>query len=488
MGLVFDLGVVGVSHVGFFGFGWLFFLWKLFKNYEVKVVGVQIAFATMFTLSCSLLQLLVFEVAGVTARETREVLWKIDLMAMVALLVLFLPLYMFYTLLRDRGHAHSTSLGWGGVCTGVYLFVFWKVGDPFPLVTEASGLFSLEQGIGRIGVLGVTVMAVLAGYGAVECPYRYLEYFVRAVTPAQVRAHEGRVLTTLSYILSKKKRLLVLQNGGPSGRGGSSYGGGGGRVSLRTARSQARERRGSGGEKKGGMLSSLFSSAMAMVTGGDSDSAMAKELEIEIDALEKVAQQLYLELVELRREEARVRFARTLKGKVFNFAGYFLSVYCVYKITMCAANIIFDRRANTDPASRGFDLLMRIFGLSVEQHWKTLITFVMIGVMVLASVRGFLNNLMKIFASIASVFSSNVLVLVMAYVMGSYFVSTILLMRMNLPLEYRVAVTQVLGSIEFQFYHRYFDVIFIVSSASAVLSIVFLRASSAARSKELYAQ
>ena len=52
-----------------------------------------------------------------------------------------------------------------------------------------------------------------------------------------------------------------------------------------------------------------------------------------------------------------------------------------------------------------------------------------------------------------------------------YFVSTVLLMRMNMPAQYRVIITEVLGELQFSFYHRWFDVIFLVSALS---SIVFL--------------
>lgn len=49
-----------------------------------------------------------------------------------------------------------------------------------------------------------------------------------------------------------------------------------------------------------------------------------------------------------------------------------------------------------------------------------------------------------------------------------YFCSSVLLMRMNMPPEYRVIITEVLGGLHFNFYHRWFDVIFLVSALSTI--------------------
>jgi hypothetical protein len=48
-------------------------------------------------------------------------------------------------------------------------------------------------------------------------------------------------------------------------------------------------------------------------------------------------------------------------------------------------------------------------------------------------------------------------------------------MRMNLPLEYRRIVTEVLGDIEFHFYHHWFDFIFVVSATLTMMGLFVAR-------------
>lgn len=63
------------------------------------------------------------------------------------------------------------------------MVMFWKIGNPFPILSSKHGIFSIEQLVSRLGVIGVTVMALLSGFGAVNYPYSSMEYFMKLVKP-----------------------------------------------------------------------------------------------------------------------------------------------------------------------------------------------------------------------------------------------------------------------------------------------------------------
>jgi len=198
----------------------------------------------------------------------------------------------------------------------------------------------------------------------------------------------------------------------------------------------------------------------------------------ETRTLEEFGRALFSEINELRVEKARIVFSQTWLGRFYNFLGYFFSVYCVYKIFMSTINIVFDRKVSIDPVSRGIGIVLRFLYVPIDvPFWSQQISFLLVGIIIATSIRGFLNYLMKFFYEYSNSVSSNNIVLLLAQVMGMYFVSAILLIRMSMPLEYRLIITQVLGDISFNFYHRWFDFIFIPSALLTILLFVLLNKS-----------
>ncbi|XP_034234269.1 Golgi pH regulator isoform X2 [Thrips palmi] len=324
----------------------------------------------------------------------------------------------------------------------LYIYLFWKVGDPFPILSPKQGIFSIEQGISRIGVIGVTVMALLSGFGAVNYPYTSMAYFMRQVSPGDIQAIEKRLMQTMDLIVVKKKRIALAKRG----------------VQVHGSQS--------------GPTSPSIWNMLRTVTSKESPETDVKQLKQDVGALEELSRQLFLEAHDLHNMQERLEWATTWKGKYFNFLGYFFSLYCLWKIFISTINIVFDRVGKKDPVTKGLEIAVHWIGLDMDvAFWSQHVSFFLVGCIVVTSIRGLLLTLTKFFYAISSSKSSTIIVLILAQIMGMHFVSSVLLIRMNMPPEYRVIITEVLGDLQFNFYHRWFDVIFLVSALS---SIVFL--------------
>ena len=201
------------SYVLFFGFSYFLFTEWLFRKYERSLLVTGLFSVTLASSLC-MLQLLVFEISGGLSLNMRWSLWRIHLFALILLLLFVLPI-TFWTLLFHQ------NLGWRGrsqillslVFEMIYLWCFWKIGHYFPIISNRSndlhGLWAIEQGVGRIGVLGVSVIAILSGFGVVFTPYSYLSIFAAKVDVGAINAVERRLKQTVEICLQRKGDLFT---------------------------------------------------------------------------------------------------------------------------------------------------------------------------------------------------------------------------------------------------------------------------------------
>ncbi|XP_007438073.1 Golgi pH regulator [Python bivittatus] len=392
MSFLIDSSIMVISQVLFFGFGWLFFMRQLFKDYEVRQYVVQVVFSVTFAFSCTMFELIIFEILGILNSSSRYFHWKLNLCVILLVLVFMVPFYIGYFVVSNIRLLHRHRLLFACVVWLIFMYFFWKLGDPFPILSPKHGILSIEQLISRVGVIGVTLMALLSGFGAVNCPYTYMSYFLRNVTDADILALERRLLQTMDMIISKKKRIAMVHRN--------------------------MFQRGEVHNKTTG-----FWGIIKSVTTSSSGSENLTLIQQEVDALEELSRQLFLETADLHATKVQTR-------DLFN---HFLSVLLQVKF------------------------------------WSQHISFILVGIIIVTSIRGLLITLTKFFYAISSSKSSNVIVLLLAQIMGMYFVSSVLLIRMSMPLEYRTIITEVLGELQFNFYHRWFDVIFLVSALSSIL-------------------
>jgi hypothetical protein len=206
----------------------------------------------------------------------------------------FIPFYICYYVISSFPFIPGGGAGalprrmLTGITFLLYMYAFWRLGDPFPILSPSSPYSSIGQVVSRTGVIGVTIMGILSGFGAVNYPYTSMALFVRPVSAQSIALVERKLLQTLDMVLLKKRRLALNGAKGGSAKSGSWFSWGSG----------AEDRR----------------------------------LEEEIGAVEELSRCLFVELVELRSMQERAEWTKTWRGAYFNFLGYFFSLYCIWKI------------------------------------------------------------------------------------------------------------------------------------------------------------
>lgn len=118
---------------------------------------------------------------------------------------------------------------------------------------------------------------------------------------------------------------------------------------------------------------------------------------------------------------------------------------------------------------------MHYFNVNFDVNfWSQQISFLLVGSIIVGSVRGFLLQLMKAVRVFSYFDQSNVMVLLMAQIMGMYFVSSVLMLRSSIPPQYRSIITDILQGIRFDFYTRWFEIIFLFSALASTIILYFL--------------
>uniref|UniRef100_A0A2K6LTM7 Golgi pH regulator conserved domain-containing protein n=1 Tax=Rhinopithecus bieti TaxID=61621 RepID=A0A2K6LTM7_RHIBE len=155
---------------------------QLFKNCEVRQYVARVTFSVLFAFSCTMFELIMFEILGVLNSRSRYFHWKMKLCNSAD--PGFHGAFLHWLFL------HKQRLLFSCLLWLTFIYFFWKLGDSFPILSPKHGILSIEQFISWVGVIGVTLTALLSGFGAVYCPYTFMSYFLRNVTDTDIVALE----------------------------------------------------------------------------------------------------------------------------------------------------------------------------------------------------------------------------------------------------------------------------------------------------------
>ncbi|CAE7018140.1 GTG2 [Symbiodinium sp. KB8] len=345
------------SHVLLFASANWFFAKLLYRDYEVKQRYIQLLFAATFAASSSMFELMLATVAGFLDPDVRAVAWKVDHWTLIWLAYVALPACFVWTSVRSICYgSHRLAFASAVLSLPPFWYAIYISGR---LIHIDSVSFSADLLMARIGVLGVTVVATLSGFGAVNFPFQSMHSFLRPVTQQQVADVEQRLLRTMRLISARKRQELTLKQ--------------------EESRLSAREEPLSIVGRVAQLVQRPLLSLEALGLNVRGGSATRKQLSTEIQALEAFSRELFVELDELIQARLCELKARTMLGRVMNVLGRCCSAICVYKILMSSINLLLRRGSAQaeDPATRLLTILLLNLRVPVDvSYWAPMLSLI----------------------------------------------------------------------------------------------------------------
>ncbi|KAK3940336.1 putative g protein-coupled receptor protein [Diplogelasinospora grovesii] len=473
-----------------------------------------VTFSATIGLSTVLAELILAEISDshFVNSHARNVALGITVPTLLFMLIVLIPFLEVQSVIAGLGfRSFSTGKGkgkgrWctGGrvalvmqmVAFGGWLFAFWSLGRAVP---EGDYLYGAAGGVGgggfdstgmtigraslrsdsvgelfdggrlsracleRIGVIGISLMALLSGFASVSTPWHFFSdnrsYKRRPITDADIARKQAGLDATNEMLVTKRHRLRSLQR------------------KLAMASEDTAQ-----ASRSAGLVGKMFTSIKGMAGGGGSDAAEIKALQLEISGLETMETNLRGSLNMLKTRQAAHARDGTILGKVLAVPSYAFSVYCIYRILATTLTTL--RRmavghatfSSSDPINRFLGLLAKHWDPKLDQMaWARQISFLLSGVILAASANSVLQTF-HIFAKWAPglLYQAQAnLALLIGQIAATYVISSALLLRSNLPRDVGRSVgDHVLESaLEPGFVDRWFEGWFLIASIATAVGI-----------------
>ncbi|QDS75477.1 hypothetical protein FKW77_004495 [Venturia effusa] len=435
---------------------------KFVGNLSVKRVA-QLVFAANIALSAVLVELILCEISNTLNPTARRLALNITLPALLFLLIIGAPALQLRSIVLATGLSfHGTGKGrirvaWIFEILGLaaWLLAFWYLGHSLLTVylreeSSSKQLHGFSEGcLERIGIIGVSLMASLAGFAAVSAIWQIFGVKDKPVTEAAIARKQVGLESTEEMLASKQSRLRAL------------------------------ERR----QSVSGVQTGIMSKVIGTIRGhGESQERMT--LTLEISGLETMRSSLNSSLYSLRSRRAAQLGAHTVLGRLVTTFNYGFALYCAFRLGNTTLNVI--RRIifssdslahSTDPVTHLLALVARLWDPTLNQAmWSRQISFLLSGAMLLLSFNSALQTfllLSRAFPSLLSAaFGGANFALVVSQVCASYVISSALLLRSNLPREVRGVISDALGApLETQKVDAWFEAWFMGAAFLTALGI-----------------
>ena len=425
--------------------------------------AVAMTFSTTIALSAVLAELILCEISSSLNPAARSLALRITIPTLLFYLIVLIPFLELQSIITASGWSlKRTSKGqipkiaWLLQALGFTLWImgFWWLGKGIPgtyiySIVEQEGKGLGEACLERVGIIGVSIMALLSGFAAVSAPWQTFMARTKQVTEADVARKQAGLDATNEMLEAKKSRLRALQH--------------------KVAESP---------------VEGFMTKVIGTIRGGG-DAQEIKALQLEIAGLETMAINLSSSLSLLQNRLAYSRRSSSPVGRLCLVpASYGFAIYCIYRILttslaalrrLLSSDTTAFTTSNSDPINRVLSLIANTFHPTLDQlAWSRQISFALSGIILLASFNSVLQTfhmLTKLSPSLVHQTQAN-LALLVAQVCATYMISSALLLRSNLPSEMRSAVSEALGSpLEPGFVEAWFDGWFLLASLATAAGI-----------------
>ena len=415
--------------------------------------AAAITFCITIALSAVLAELIFCEISNIVDPAAR----KLALEATIS--ILLVSLVFITSALEIHSLTSAISLlgsGWRRVwlglildCIGLtaWLASFWWVGKAVIHKGEDQRHGFSKGSLERIGVIGISLMASLAGFAAISSIWQTFGVKVRRVTDADI-ARKKHGLEAAQDLLSEKQSRL-----------------------------RALERKTADQPQQG-----FFGRMVGSIRGQKPEIQEMMSLQLEVSGLEAMQASLTQSLSVLQTRHTAQQQAGTAYGRVCLSTSYVFSLYCVYRIGATSTATL--RRwwsptttfASTDPINNVLALVAKHWDPELDRAaWSRQISFLLSGVMLLASFNAVLQTVMLFSRFTPSRLLQSAqqnMALLVSQISATYVVSSALLLRSNLPKEMGTVIEGALGDpLDTAFVERWFEGWFLTICAVTTMSI-----------------
>jgi len=475
-----------VTTCGLYAFGdW--FLKRVLCSETKDLISARAAriFCATFACTASMMFWIAYEIAGLVGEGEMAWWWGMDLRCGAACVLALAPRELFASgissvMLRRRSSTgRATSRGGGGGSGGgrsglgerrrrwmkveigataaatafAYAFVGISstrrgVGTDAAAAAMVGSEFSMARVMSRTAVLGICLLGALSGFGAVHFPYTTIRIFHRTVPDAEVLSLERRLVQSVETIVERKKEIETLK------------------------REMVRETSERGAKRSGGVLGRLASGFQLPVF-QEGRAKRIININAEVDALEMVNRTLFADLHDINLLKERKRLAKTAYGRFLEACGVGMAVICGYRFVAGLKRLLFMQTPTSDPISFALHLFLANKSIHVDPEvLAQYLSLLLIAFLVINSMQNFILQLVKLFFAFGGGVTTDALVLFTTEMVGLYFISSVLLIREQLPERYRQSVTEALGAdLEFRFYAKFYELIFMASAALTAFAL-----------------